>query len=149
MTRQLRHVCVAVSLAMLAAGCTSTRHADASIFSVLPGIWGWEADGAGTCSANPHAITFSNDRSVMFLRTAKTFERHTGAETSVVLYRILDSDPHLRLALDGETRTTPTGALVEWDLIMLSLDRYCWHRTDWPAGSCTAAIVRCVSAASQ
>ncbi len=134
---------------MLATGCKTTQPANASIFSVLPGIWGWEEQGVGTCSANPHAITFSDDRRVMFLRHTKPLKRHTGAETMVLLYRILDADPHLRMALDGETRTTPAGALVEWDLIMLSPDRYCWHRTDWPAGHCTAAVVRCSNAASQ
>jgi hypothetical protein len=35
------------------------------------------------------------------------------------------------------------GAPVGWDLLMLNADTFCWRRTDWKAGACTALLKRC------
>jgi len=79
----------------------------------------------------------------MLLEHATPIERASGNPQPVVRYRVLESEPFLRMAIEGETRKTPAGDLVVWEVVMLSPDRYCWHRTDWPEGGCTAAIERC------
>jgi hypothetical protein len=68
------------------------------------------------------------------------------AET--VRYRVLQSEPNLRMVIEGETRKTAAGEPVVWDLVLLSNDQFCWHRTDWSPGACTKAIVRCPSDSS-
>ena len=84
----------------------------------------------------------------MFLKHKEPFPGQANPEEAV-RYRVLQSEPDLRMAIEGETRMTPTGELVVWDLVLLSPDRYCWHRTDWPHGGCTKAIVRCPSNSSK
>ena len=79
----------------------------------------------------------------MLLEHAIPFKRSNGNKDPVTRYRIQQAEPYLRAKIEGETRTTPSGELVVWEVIMLSPDRYCWHRTDWSEGACTAAIERC------
>jgi hypothetical protein len=43
----------------------------------------------------------------------------------------------------GEERKTDGDTLVVWDLVLISANRYAWHRTDWPAPNRTVEIVRC------
>ena len=45
--------------------------------------------------------------------------------------------------MNGETRTTSNAALVVWDLVLMSSNRYQWHRTDWGDAGLTKAIIRC------
>lgn len=61
------------------------------------------------------------------------------AEYEVIAY----TPDSIRLFLVGETRRTSAGELVLWDLVLVSADAYCWHRSDWPQGGCTKRIVRC------
>ena len=44
---------------------------------------------------------------------------------------------HLRLK-DISTR-------VKWDLVMLNINQFCWHRTDWAPHACTKPMSRCTS----
>jgi len=113
------------------------------VFATLPGTWGWEQNPELGCSGNPHTIRFTRDRTFMLLKHVKKIDRASGNPDPVVRYRVLQSEPDLRMAIEGETRTTPAGDLVVWEVYMLSPDRYCWHRTDWKAGGCTKAIERC------
>jgi len=64
----------------------------------------------------------------------------------VAVYQILECAPgYLRMRLVDEWRRTDSGDPVVWDLVSESPNRYCWHRTDWPAGACTADVLRCPS----
>jgi hypothetical protein len=129
-------------------GCVPTKPAEQSIFEVLPGTWGWEKTERLSCAANSHTLSFSKDRKVMLLTPKKVLpEQVIAAET--VRYRVLQSEPNLRMVIEGETRKTATGEPVEWDVRLLSQDRFCWHRADWPPGGCTEAIVRCPSDSAQ
>jgi hypothetical protein len=110
---------------------------------ILPGTWGWTIANGFGCDENPHDIEFSADRKSMFYSVQDPVESPTGEIVKTIQYHILDTSPHLRMRIEGETRTTPAGDPVVWDLILISPDRYCWHRTDWPVGACTANIERC------
>jgi hypothetical protein len=123
-------------------GCASSRPTDQSIFAVLPGDWGWEEHEEVGCGNNSHAITFTKDKKIMLLKH-KEASTTQDVPAEAVRYHVLQSIPNLRMAIEGEKRKAPTGEPVVWDLIMLSPDKYCWHRTDWPAGACTTAVVRC------
>lgn len=49
----------------------------------------------------------------------------------------------IRGFITDETRKTPDGRLVVWDLVLTSRNSYAWHRTDWAPGSYTAELRRC------
>jgi hypothetical protein len=138
-----------VVMTALLAACTTTKTREPSIFAALPGTWGWEKNDKSGCGANPHTISFTRDRSFMLLEHAIPFEGASGNKDPVIRYRLLQAEPYLRAKIEGETRTTPSGEPIVWEVVMLSPDRYCWHRTDWPEGACTAAIERCARAISR
>ena len=46
----------------------------------------------------------------------------------------------------GETRRTPAGELVVWELVLFSPTSYRWHRTDWPETGFTPEVIRCTTA---
>ena len=104
------------------------------------GVWGFEAAGA-SCKDNPHTITFSADGGEMTLQYTKSFD---GKPPVQAKYKILaDGEDYLRMSMYGEDRKTDSGELVVWDLLMLSYDSYCWHRTDWSENGCTQPASRC------
>lgn len=126
-----------------------TQAAASEVFSLAVGTWDWWR-GDSTCLGNPHEITFSSDRSEMSLTFKAPIDTATGKR--VVRYRILEVGPHLfpepahvvRASMEDETRRTPDGYLVIWDLVLATPNRYHWHRTDWASGAVTRPIVRCV-----
>lgn len=125
-----------------------SAQADQSVFDLAVGRWDW-SHGDSTCLGNQHEISFSEDGSEMLL----TFDRplNDSSEDPVVRYRITGSGERIhenlrfviRAEMDGESRTTDSGELVVWDLIMATPNRYHWHRTDWPQLGVTNAVVRC------
>lgn len=113
------------------------------ITDVLPGVWGWEA-APKRCQENPHYISFTAGGSRMEIRHPKGAVVGNQAPEVVTVYRILaTSADALKMEIIGETRKTERGDPVVWDLIVLSPDSYCWHRTDWPPQGCTGRVLRC------
>jgi hypothetical protein len=111
--------------------------------SLLSGSWGF-TEGEDTCSANPHEISFSQDRMFLDVQTRVPIEGARGRTESEFRYRILSyTGSSIRLELEGETRKTKAGEPVVWDLILRGSDEYCWQRSDWPRGACTKPVVRC------
>lgn len=51
--------------------------------------------------------------------------------------------PALLLQYDGEIRTTETGSIFQWWLLMPSKDTFTWKATHWPGGATTAVRTRC------
>lgn len=107
---------------------------------IVTGTWGFEMEGA-SCEDNPHTIEFSADGQFMFLRYSKSVD---GEPPTITKYKLLGEGPgFMRMAMEGETRTTDEGDLVKWDMVLLDPDSYCWHRTDWQGGGCTQPANRC------
>jgi hypothetical protein len=138
-----RHAhCVVALVLTLLSGCASLKPVDQSIFTVLTGTWGWEQGVEFGCGGNSHAISFTPDRRVMLLKYEEaSIEQDIPA--NAVRYRVLQSEPNLRMVIEGEKRMTSAGEPVMWDVRMLTADRFCWHRTDWPQEACTTDVVRC------
>lgn len=113
------------------------------IFSAVAGTWDWSgAD--GFCSINPHTITFSPDHDVMMLRFREPWTDSVGIEHQVAEYEIREHTRNrIRGFIRGETRRTPDGRLVVWDLVLTGPDVYRWHRTDWAVGGYTKDVLRC------
>jgi hypothetical protein len=116
-----------------------------SVLELIRGTWGWTVPEKLSCTENPHTIEVSVDGTEMILSHAHPHRNFTGKVSSEpthydVGHVVAD---RVRMNIRGEQRTTPTGELVAWDLIMLSPNEYCWRRTDWEATSCTPSIVRC------
>lgn len=113
------------------------------IFTHVAGTWDWK--GADSlCVANPLTISFSTDRSVMYLAHRRPWTDSTGAEHRVAAYEIQShSASQVRGRIRGETRLTDKGEPVVWDLVLTSPNTYAWHRTDWPDGGRTKEITRC------
>jgi len=104
------------------------------------GVWGFPVEGA-SCEDNPHTIKFLEGSKTMILRYAKGLDGNPPTEAT---YQILGEGPgYLRMEIRGETTTTEAGKPVQWDLVLLSSDSYCWHRTDWQLGGCTQPATRC------
>ena len=112
-------------------------------FVSAAGRWAWTTHDSG-CINDWHRITFSPDRKVMTITNSKPYKLADGTLDSVAVYDIQASGPGwIRGAIRGETRKTPHGRLVVWDLVLRSPDRYAWHRTDWFRAGYTAEIRRC------
>jgi hypothetical protein len=121
--------------------------AEDDVFALATGSWD-RVRGDSTCAAGSHAISFSPDRREMVLTYPASGDT---VAPSVFRYRILGWGPEIlpparyviRGAIEGETRRTPSGERVIWDLIMATPHSYYWHRTDWPLDAVAAPAVRC------
>jgi len=112
------------------------------VFDVAEGIW---APDAAACGDDSQAITFSPDRSQMFITWMDKAPDETGTRKRRATYEILEySEGHIRGAIIGETRTTDAGDPVVWDLMLRSEDVFTWHRTDWSELSFTSDMQRCL-----
>lgn len=107
---------------------------------ILTGTWGWEVEGA-SCDDNPHTLTFSDDGKTLTLRYARSLDENP--PTTVVYTVVGDGDGYLRTKKVAETETAEDGQVVTWDLVVLDVNSYCWHRTDWQPGRCTRPARRC------
>jgi hypothetical protein len=113
----------------------------AELFALLAGEWDWTSSNA-ICGSDRHRITVADDSASFVI---------LGSDDEPTVYRVLGlgtgvlgNAPHaIRAAIDGETRKTESGAVVVWDLVFVSADRYAWHRSDWAASGRTYEIVRC------
>ena len=121
---------------------TSPEAGPFRIHDLAAGTWGWEEPGL-TCQENPHTFVFSDDLTRVTLR----YSKGVGGEPPLeVGYTVLgEGKGYLRMRKDGETEKASDGSPVLWDWVLLSGDKYCWHRTDWREGGCTKPIVRCTS----
>ena len=112
-------------------------------FTVASGTWDWSgAD--GFCVKDPHTISFSADRSAMFIAHREPWTDSAGRSHRVSEYELQYHDAStIRGAIVGESRRTDEGVPVIWDLVLTSSASYAWHRTDWLAGATTKEVVRC------
>ncbi|WP_308365253.1 MULTISPECIES: hypothetical protein [unclassified Microbulbifer] len=129
---------------VLASGCASApKSIEAPIASVLPGTWGFSE--TEECSRDPQTISFSPDGKKMYVAYRLAGEAGSGDIRKTFTYRVgAQTGNLLRLNLDGETRASPTGDPVSWDLVLLNRDSFCWHRNDWREDECTKAVLRCI-----
>jgi hypothetical protein len=139
----MRTLLVLPLVGLLVVACASGSHDRSRPSTNLVGSWGWSKDGP-SCAETPHKITFSPDKKIMYLAMREDPASSGGQAVKTVTYRVLEfSTERLRLAMEGERRRTAEGSLVEWDVVGLSPDSYCWHRSDWTPRACTSTIVRC------
>lgn len=112
---------------------------------IVAGTWDWTTAPADSfCIANRHTIRFSDDRRVMSIAQLHAWTEDDGSTRRVSIYDLREgSRGHLRGRIRGESRLTPMGEPVVWDLRLTSSDSYQWERTDWPAFAATAEIHRC------
>jgi len=126
----MRTAALIVCVAALVAACATAPEV-VTARSQLPGKWDWEKS-EPRCGEAAGTFSFSPD----------------GGQVRVndIVYEVLaDQGKTLRLRVVGETRKTDAGVPVEWDLLMLNADTFCWRRTDWTAGACTALLRRCTT----
>jgi hypothetical protein len=113
------------------------------VFGIAAGVWDWH-DADSFCVSNPHRIWFSTDRSRMYIYYTQPWTDSLGGTDSGAVYEIREhSASHIRGFILDETRRTPAGELVVWDLVLTSPNSYAWHRTDWEPGGLTKEINRC------
>jgi hypothetical protein len=106
----------------------------------VAGRWDWSTR-VSPCRDSAHTIAFSPDRKLMTI-TSEYVARSDSER--VATYDLLNvSRSSFRGAIRGETRRTPSGVPVVWDLVLFSPTEYRWHRTDWNSWGYTAAVIRC------
>src|SRR5690349_18055410 len=88
------------------------------VYAVVSGTWNW-ADRTRGCDDNPFTLSFSPDRETMLLRYARPPEGGV-REVRYELRAVTRSG--VRGAITGETRLTPAGEPVVWDLVLTSPD---------------------------
>lgn len=128
---------------LLVAGCASgSKNTDLTLRESLAGAWGWTSK---ECREGAPIHSFSEDGSTMFVSSDKGMITSATSEpkTQLVYQIIGESKNVLRTVIEGEDRFQKNGEPAVWDLVLLSNYRFCWHRTDWPAGSCTKPLRRC------
>lgn len=111
------------------------------IREILSGDWT-----PSVCTESHRGISFSDDGKQMFIvsRQGLLGAQRGGMVSEVATYQILEeSERVLRMQMDKEDRLDEDGNPVVWDLVLINEDTFCWHRTDWRAGSCTLNRVRC------
>jgi len=122
---------------------TYVPQAPQTVYSVAAGLWDW-ADADSFCVKNPHRIWFAPRQDSMYIYYARPWTDSAGTVDSGAVYELQGhSGSHLRGFIVDETRRTPAGELVVWDLVLTSPNSYAWHRSDWVAGSYTKPIRRC------
>jgi hypothetical protein len=113
------------------------------IYTVATGTWDWDSDSV-RCGPMTHQISFSPDHRLMVLRGVKPWTLPDGTSQSTAEYEIREvTRSHIRAFMRGESRRTPGGELVVWDLVLTSLNSYAWHEADWPNFALTGRISRC------
>lgn len=115
----------------------STKNQD-----LLTGQWGWNKE---QCESNPATVSFSSDGSILYWDTQKGM--YLGDETKALtrIEYVISSQKYgvLHTSIKGEDRLDDKGNPVKWDLVVQSKSTFCWHREDWPKGSCTTSMIRC------
>ena len=110
------------------------------IRDIVTGTWGTEFEGA-MCSDNPHTIRFSADGHSMTLAYTKSL---TADPPTRVEYRVIgEGKGFIRMQITNETEKGADGQLVMWDIVLLTPNSFCWHRSDWSDEGCTKPITRC------
>lgn len=141
MTR-FAHIALIFAVAMAGCSSSSTPPIDIDPYQALPGKWGWE--GSNDCEEAPQEIRFSESGKRMHVSLSPQTEDGPREPRRTADYTVLAPTANgLTMSMDGEDRLDPSGRPVTWDLILLSNDEYCWHRSDWRATGCTKSINRC------
>jgi hypothetical protein len=127
---------------LLLSGCATITEQPNAVKSLLKGQWGWsETD---ECTRNPHTISFSEDGRIMSIEYAAVGYVQSGEARKTFVYDVVAYNHNaVRAALREESRVDAQGQPVVWDLVPIDNNKYCWHRTDWAEGACTAPILRC------
>lgn len=119
--------------------------ARADVFDDAAGVWGLPGDAELSCQLNPHAVSFSEDRTRSTFRWEHLMTNYLDEPDQEGTYTVLDHGADfIVMALDGEQRQTAEGAPVVWIMRLREGGaRYCWGRTDWPEEDCVDRYARC------
>lgn len=144
---------LAVSALMLVGAQANAELAYDEIIEVLPGTWeidpaeldpeALEDDAVNSmrCDRNPLSITIDETDEGLVYRGSFVGRDGDGHQSAVRHHPIA-----ILLKYDNEDRTTPSGELVEWFLLMPDRDHHYWIRADWvesQPGARTGMFRRC------
>jgi len=134
-----RHRPFTAAALLLSAVASPVLGEAADLFETVAGTWAWEDK---DCATEWHRISFRDDNTLAhFQNPDGVIAGSSGEDFYTYQVRGHDADS-IRLFLNGEYRNDDAGNPVEWDLVLVDADTYCWHRSDWEAGRCTEKMVR-------
>lgn len=110
---------------------------ETDIFAVVTGTWD-QLDAENRCEDNPHAISFSPDRSVMIYEAREPWTGPSGIRHTRAEYEVIEYAPN---RIRG--RMTSGGESLVWDLELTDPDTYGWQLAHFPIGAHFATSVRC------
>lgn len=136
----IRTIATALLMSSLLVLDSTATTDDIDLRNIAAGTWGFPLTQA-SCSDNPHLLIFSNMGRTMTMRYTVSLD---GNEPTQATYEVLNTgSDFIRMRKVNEAERTDGGELVVWDLVLLSEDSYCWHRTDWQPKGCTQPVIRC------
>lgn len=137
----MKPIVIMFALQVILVGCATTSTPESEFPGKLSGVWGESTE---DCEANPHTISFSLSGDRMYVRYPEGGTADGATLQERFEYNVLsDTARGLHVALSEEGRLDPTGFPVTWELIYVSMQFYCWRRSDWGEDECTPPRMRC------
>ena len=125
--------------------CATPCVAKADAFQRLPGLYGDPHPVMESCEWTRQRLTLSQDSqrgAIEVLVLDVDGQYFVGSDIAFTIRRTTPDGAEIEF--DDDDGRTPSGALVVWELrLLINPDRYCWHRTDWPADQCINMVQRC------
>jgi len=136
---------ILVILINISACGTTVEKSNRPIREIITGSWAPETKVGQVCRESPPTYSFSNDGALMYVTSdSGLYMSEGGGKFNKLTYQIVGEGQYsLRTIIEGEERRTANGNVVMWDLVLLSENRFCWHRSDWDSNSCTQEFRRC------
>lgn len=109
-----------------------------NVLSHLTGWWDEGVDQKTLCSEGRPRHRMVPDRSgeTLTFEYDKPVKRYDGLEGRLFRYQIVGaSATTATLKLENETRQTPEGSLVVWELALIDPTTYRWHASHLPEGT--------------
>jgi len=99
------------------------------------------------CEKSPPFYSFSKNGLIMYVDSDEgVYLSDKNKLNNRLIYNVIsESENIIRTSIEGEDRFTDSGKAVLWDLVVKDKNHFCWHRADWPLGSCTKTLTKCKS----
>lgn len=120
-------------IALLALLCLcSSANAEETIFKDITGRWSWVGN-EQACTVQYTDVSFYNDNTRALFDYSEGTLNDEGEPAKNSHYSVVSYQGNsITLTLDGEQRTTESGDLIQWTLILMDQNTWVWRMAHWP-----------------